>query len=125
MYDVYGDCVGDDHVSSDGSVRHGKVPRKQGIAKLKGPDACIDSRAASGYLNNDEVAAALHVQRPSFEWGVCTTVPGWSYNSTRPNLPRDTYPALVRRYRVLVSDSNSINAMHAHVLIFFSADLQR
>jgi cathepsin A (carboxypeptidase C)/serine carboxypeptidase-like clade 1 len=73
-----------------------------------GPDACINSRAASSYLNQPAVQKALHVQQQESEsngqtcWSVCGTAPGWSYNSTRTNLPRDTYPLLVSNIRVTV-----------------------
>ena len=44
-----------------------------------GPDACIDSGKASGYLNNPAVMAAIHVKDPGFCWAVCNTAPGWTY----------------------------------------------
>lgn len=44
-----------------------------------GPDACIDSGLATGYLNRPEVMAAIHVRDPGFCWAVCNTAPGWSY----------------------------------------------
>jgi len=106
MYDVYGDCVSSYNDSSRGvklkapnrslftkHIRHGK---------LGGPDACIDSRAASGYLNQGDVMQAIHVKNPGFEWGVCTDADNWNYTQTRPNLPRDTYPALIQNYRVII-----------------------
>jgi serine carboxypeptidase-like clade 1 len=67
-----------------------------------GPDACIDSAAASGYLNQPEVWAALHVQDPGFCWSVCGSTKGWSYESTRTNLPANTYPELVGDMRVVI-----------------------
>lgn len=72
------------------------------ILQSRGPAACIDSAAASGYLNQPEVMAAIHVRNPGFCWAVCNTAKGWSYSKTRTNLPRDTYPALVSNMRVLI-----------------------
>jgi serine carboxypeptidase-like clade I len=67
-----------------------------------GPDACIDSAAASGYLNQPEVMQALHVRDPGFCWAVCNTAPGWTYKSTRTNLPANTYPQLIADINVVV-----------------------
>jgi serine carboxypeptidase-like clade 1 len=46
--------------------------------------------------------AAIHVQAPGFCWGVCETARTWSYDSTRTNLPLNTYPALVGDMRVVI-----------------------
>lgn len=48
-----------------------------------GPDACIDSGKASGYLNRPDVQAAIHVRDPGFCWAVCNTAPGWKYTVRR------------------------------------------
>eukprot|EP00602_Paraphysomonas_sp_CaronLab_P004870 CAMPEP_0185024084 /NCGR_PEP_ID=MMETSP1103-20130426/6997_1 /TAXON_ID=36769 /ORGANISM="Paraphysomonas bandaiensis, Strain Caron Lab Isolate" /LENGTH=485 /DNA_ID=CAMNT_0027556943 /DNA_START=59 /DNA_END=1516 /DNA_ORIENTATION=- len=114
MYDIYGDCVSSMCASKDGVVR-GKVPLREiledplseGTRRLQrivphGPDACIDSAAASGYLNQPDVMAAIHVKDPGFCWAVCNTASGWSYQSTRTNLPANTYPQLVSNIDVLV-----------------------
>lgn len=103
LYNIYGDCVGsgDQFGESSRATYHSKAPH-QSAFNLRGPDACIDSRAASGYFNQPSVMDALHVQAPSFTWAVCATPVGWKYTSTRPNLPRDTYPSLVTRIRVLI-----------------------
>ena len=69
---------------------------------LQGPDACIDSEAASAYLNRADVMKAIHVRDPGFCWEVCASAPGWSYRSTRPNLPADTYPFLISNIAVLI-----------------------
>lgn len=37
---------------------------------------------------------------PSQRWSVCYQEPGWSYTSTRANLPRDTYPYLLKNIPV-------------------------
>jgi hypothetical protein len=93
IYDMYGDCVSDMCSGPDGAKPRGKVPvRAQlsasdpsyGTALLgrvipNGPDECIDSGAASAYLNRDDVQAAIHVQNPGFCWAVCNQAPGWAY----------------------------------------------
>ena len=125
MYNIYGDCVNGD--TCDGKLRgeekgfQSKVPARsmylpseQAAMGLKGespltaritphgPDACINSITASGYFNKPEVMAAIHVQDPGFCWSVCGSQKGWTYKSTRTNLPRDTYPLLVSHINVLV-----------------------
>ena len=54
-------------VTEDGDTR-----RLQRIIP-HGPDACIDSGAATGYLNQPSVMAAIHVRDPGFCWAVCNT----------------------------------------------------
>jgi hypothetical protein len=121
MYNIYGDCVSDMCTASDKQTLiaeppRGKIPNrpaysvadKEGnLHSVKrivphGPDACIDSGSASAYFNREDVQEALHVRTPGFCWAVCNTQPGWSYQSTRPNLPRDTYPLLVSNIQVLI-----------------------
>jgi len=111
LYDVYGDCVNSypPAVAEGATYRRMKAPSKGFFAThrlgdqlLGGPDACIDSRAATGYLSQPQVMQAIHVRDPGFVWGVCTDAPGWTYTSTRANLPRDTYPALIANYRVII-----------------------
>ena len=46
------------------------------------------------------VIAAAHVRKQPFEWSTCGNQ--IQYTSTRKNLPRDTYPALVKRLRVVI-----------------------
>jgi len=66
-------------------------------------NACINSYEASMYLNRADVQAAMHVTAAKVtDWHVCGAAPGWDYTSTRPNLPRDTYPLLVDNLNVLV-----------------------
>ncbi|RYH25296.1 hypothetical protein EON65_15585 [archaeon] len=115
MYDIYGDCV--DNMCSAGEDKpKGKVPvrpmltatdasyGKAALGRIvpHGPDACIDSGTASAYLNRADVQAAIHVRNPGFCWAVCNTAPGWSYKSTRTNLPKDTYPLLVSNIQVTI-----------------------
>lgn len=115
MYDVYGDCVYS-HCSdgNENAAIKSKVPARpdyeviEGDRSLKlnrivgGPDACIDSAAASGYLNQASVMSAIHVRDPGFCWAVCNTAKGWKYQKTRTNLPQNTYPLLVSNVRVTI-----------------------
>eukprot|EP01038_Epipyxis_sp_PR26KG_P015132 gene15132-20371_t len=118
LYNVYGDCV-DDMCSADSSGKkaaRGKVPARatyevedlngeaRRLARIipHGPDACIDSGVATGYLNKPEVMEAIHVRDPGFCWAVCNTAPTWSYESTRTNLPANTYPGLVSDIEVVI-----------------------
>ena len=68
----------------------------------RGPVGCIDSGTATNYLMQQSVQKAIHVIDPGYCWGVCNQAAGFEYNSTRPNLPRDTYPYLISRIKVLV-----------------------
>lgn len=67
-----------------------------------GPYGCIDSTLASNYLNDYKVQKAIHVEPISFCWGVCSDAPGFGYTETRTNLPKNTYPYLVERLKVVV-----------------------
>ena len=60
-----------------------------------GTTACVNTYEASAYLNRPDVRKALHVEAAGVkDWMVCGSAEGWQYTSTRPNLPRDTYPKL-------------------------------
>jgi carboxypeptidase C (cathepsin A) len=118
-YNIYGDCVSSmcKAYGTEEAPRN-KIPDREPyvvkhengkdevsfsrILESRGPAACIDSAAASGYLNNPEVMDAIHVRNPGFCWAVCNTAKGWSYSKTRKNLPRDTYPALVANMDVVI-----------------------
>jgi serine carboxypeptidase-like clade 1 len=128
LYDVYGDCVSDSGCPANHEATlkpKSKVPLHNTFAAQylaaapsgpgadkgymsprvipNGPVACIDSKTASSYLNQPNVMKAIHVEPPTGNcWSVCGTAPGWSYNSTRANLPRDTYPLLVANIKVVV-----------------------
>lgn len=131
LYNVYGQCISSGGAVSNGggAVSNGAVgnssadavrlPSTQkipyagggflgggsgklfsGRTRLRGPDACIDSAAGSAYLNQPAVILAAHVVKQPIPWSTCGNQ--IRYTSTRKNLPRDTYPALVKRLRVLV-----------------------
>ena len=121
MYNIFGDCVSNSGcATSDAPTAeyHPRVPSQGFISSTRsevfdnlgeeqrytpyGPVQCIDSRAASGYVNDPAVMAAIHVRDPGFCWSICRSAPGWSYTSTRPNLPRDTYPLLLKHINVYI-----------------------
>jgi serine carboxypeptidase-like clade I len=133
MYDIYGDCVNDSGCNGKNELNtyytnelgeskpRGKVPERSTQTYIDnktgkkhtlgarlvshGPNACIDSKMASAYLNQDSVQAAIHVDIKNNGqtcWSVCGSAPGWSYNSTRTNLPVNTYPLLVSNIRVTI-----------------------
>mmetsp|Transcript_32421 Transcript_32421/g.95403 ORF Transcript_32421/g.95403 Transcript_32421/m.95403 type:complete len:214 (-) Transcript_32421:186-827(-) len=119
LYNVYGQCIsgrdgnggaaggappGDGGMADVRHSRH-KIPYAAAFlggaaARVGGPDACIDSIAGSAYFNQPAVLAAAHVVKQPIPWSTCGNQ--IHYTSTRANLPRDTYPALVRRLRVVV-----------------------
>ncbi|EOD27293.1 hypothetical protein EMIHUDRAFT_73387 [Emiliania huxleyi CCMP1516] len=124
LYNVYGQCISSGGAVSNGAVGNSsadavRLPSTQkipyagggflgggsgklfsGRTRLRGPDACIDSAAGSAYLNQPAVILAAHVVKQPIPWSTCGNQ--IRYTSTRKNLPRDTYPALVKRLRVLV-----------------------
>ena len=104
LYDVYGECI-----DAPGSDRTKKVPLGESIlfeqrnmdnTAVGGPDACIDSRLGSVYLNQPSVLKAAHLVKQDFEWSTCGNdrAKGWRYTSTR----RDTYPFLNSKIRVVI-----------------------
>ena len=118
LYNVYGNCISGDGDGGEATARamvNGELAQllkaplgptalyANGVG-LGGPDACIDSRRASAYLNQADVIAAIHAKalEPGKRWRTCGTADGWSYRSTRPNLPRDTYPFLAQHIRVVI-----------------------
>lgn len=98
LYDVYGNCIsGDGNDIGRGKRRASVDATMMGLGGSQlGLSACIDSVEASDYFNRADVQAAIHVRKPSERWATCATEPGWTYNNSRANLPRDTYPALVK-----------------------------
>jgi hypothetical protein len=95
MYNIYGPCI-----SGSEEALYGATHSKIGNVSLRGPDACINSISGSAYLNQPSVIQAIHVVKQKFPWSVCGNQ--IRYTSTRPNLPRDTYPALIANMRVLI-----------------------
>ena len=67
-----------------------------------GPAGCMDSYAATTYLTNPEVQKAIHVHALDYCWAICNQAKGFKYKSTQKNLPRDVYPTLISRLRVLI-----------------------
>ena len=128
IYDVYGECVSGSAAELEGrkQLKAPRIDSKTGKAKppawaapseaidaqlagqssdsdsgsSRGPNACIDSRAAAAWINQPAVMEALHVVAQPYAWSICGNQ--ISYTSTRPNLPRDTYPGLNEQIRVLV-----------------------
>ncbi len=108
LYDVYGECI-----DGDAGKALGRQYSKAGPARAKhllggqwtgneGPSVCINSIAASDYMNQDDVITAIHVKKQDFRWATCGANSKWMYNRTRPNLPRDTYPLLNDHIRVVI-----------------------
>ena len=100
-YDVYGECI-----DGEQGEMLGRQYSKAGMRALNdgehGPTFCINTKEASAYLNQDDVIEAIHVKKQDFRWKVCGTDERWTYQRTRPNLPRDTYPFLNEYIRVLI-----------------------
>jgi len=99
LYNVYGDCIRGSAEQKYGSS-HSKAPWTNSFSDIEGPDACIDSILGSAYMNQASVIAATHVKKQSFKWSTCGNQ--IHYRSTRPNLPRDTYPFLVKNIKVTI-----------------------
>lgn len=68
----------------------------------EGPSGCMDSYAATTYLMNPEVQAAIHVNPIDYCWAICNNVKGFEYDITAENLPRDVYPTLIANMNVLI-----------------------
>eukprot|EP00466_Bigelowiella_natans_P013332 jgi/Bigna1/39639/e_gw1.34.17.1 len=105
LYNVYGECIHGLPPSSDeedASSSSSKTFHKAPLHSQLGLSACLDSIAASAYVNRPEVIKAMHVKPIDFTWATCASAKGWSYDSTRPNLPRDTYPLLLEHMRVVI-----------------------
>eukprot|EP01061_Rhynchopus_euleeides_P012090 TRINITY_DN216_c0_g1_i1.p1 TRINITY_DN216_c0_g1~~TRINITY_DN216_c0_g1_i1.p1 ORF type:complete len:472 (+),score=190.02 TRINITY_DN216_c0_g1_i1:39-1418(+) len=101
LYNIYGECI-QGRSATDNKILRAPLGNTRFYSGLGGPDACIDSRDATEYFTQDGIVNATHVKPISFKWATCQTAPGWSYNSNRKNLPRDTYPLLVENMRVLI-----------------------
>lgn len=94
-YCIYCDCPAQPNpIDDDDYANRGQMQIGDGIPHI-GTTACVNTREASAYLNRPDVREALHVEAAGVDdWMVCGSAEGWQYTSTRPNLPRDTYPKL-------------------------------
>jgi len=110
-YCVYCDCPAisnpvDDQLvddDDDAAAAEARGQMRLGGSPRLGTTACINTFEASAYLNRPDVRDALHVNPADVDdWQVCGSADGWQYSSTRPNLPRDTYPNLVKNIDVLI-----------------------
>ena len=59
-------------------------------------------RKQQSFSGSCQVQAAVHVRSPGYCWSVCSAAPGWDYEATQPNLPRDIYPTLVKKLKVII-----------------------
>ncbi|KAL1525238.1 hypothetical protein AB1Y20_020105 [Prymnesium parvum] len=100
LYNVYGECINGQAQANTATHKIPYAANFLGSPRVGGPVACIDSIAGSAYFNQPAVLAAAHVKKPPYEWSTCGNQV--EYTPTRKNLPRDTYPALVRSLRVVV-----------------------
>lgn len=99
LYNVYGDCIRGTDQQQYGTT-HPKAPWNKTFPQVDGPDACIDSILGSAWMNQASVIAASHVVKQPFKWSTCGNQ--ISYRSTRKNLPRDTYPFLIKNIKVTI-----------------------
>lgn len=100
IYNVFGECIKGTSSSQQNQLK-APVSHYESTS-IGGPDACIDSIEASDFMNQKTVMEAIHVKPINYRWATCGSVPGWKYTSTRPNLPRDTYPLLIANMRVII-----------------------
>jgi hypothetical protein len=96
-YNIYGECIRGSEEHEAGKAAF-KAPYNDSYSQYGGPNACINSIAGSNYINQPAVIAATHVKKQPFQWSTCGNQ--IHYTSTRPNLPRDTYPELVKNLKV-------------------------
>ena len=94
-YCVYCDCPQNPNpIDDDDYATRGQMQLDYATPTI-GTTACVNTYEASAYLNRPDVRKALHVEAAGVkDWMVCGSAEGWQYTSTRPNLPRDTYPKL-------------------------------
>ena len=70
-----------------------------------GPSSCIDSSAATAYLMNSDVQAAIHAKPlpEGFCWSFCGQQSNdWNYEHTMTDEPTLVYPDLLGRIEVLI-----------------------
>jgi len=99
LYNVYGECIRGSEAQQYGAL-YNKAPWSKRFPQVDGPDACIDSILGSAWMNQPSVIKATHVVKQPFPWSTCGNQ--IHYRSTRPNLPRDTYPFLVNNIKVTI-----------------------
>jgi hypothetical protein len=97
LYNIYGECISGSEEQLYGAT-HSKAPWVG--EGQRGPDACINSISGSKWMNQPSVIEASHVKKQPFKWSTCGNQ--IQYRSTRPNLPRDTYPFLVKHIKVTI-----------------------
>eukprot|EP00936_MAST-01D_sp_MAST-1D-sp1_P000664 g664.t1 len=107
IYNIYGQCT---HSPQESEVQL-KVPVSHallGRTKLGGPNACIDSSAGGAWINRDVTRSALHLHMPpapSGNWSTCGN--NITYTSTMKNEPKEVYPLLVAKLRVLIYNGDA------------------
>jgi len=132
VYNVFGECIWDSCEDENGDVNTMRIPIHQreltnqllpyerrleslkskfssiqrslsaDTTKARGPAGCMDSASATAFVSRPDVQAAIHVKKPDFCWASCNRAKGWHYNTTRADLPRDTYPLLISRIKVII-----------------------
>lgn len=96
-YNVDRECIAGNAECPCYGDPHGKVP-----APLKARSCTDFSAHGEAYLNQPSVLSAAHMVKQPFRWSACDADPYLSYNSTRRNLPRDTYPFLIENIKVTI-----------------------
>ena len=66
--------------------------------------------------------AAIHVKDPGFCWAVCNTAAGWSYTSTRTNLPANTYPLLLKNTNVVIFNGKINSSIYSKAIYWNVGD---
>ncbi|KAJ1450522.1 peptidase S10, serine carboxypeptidase [Pelagophyceae sp. CCMP2097] len=101
-YCVYCECPVTSNAANEAFL-DSKAGGQMLLSEKLGTTPCVNTFEASAWLNNPDVRKAIHVEPANVEnWQVCGSADGWTYKSTRPNLPRDTYPLLVSKISVLI-----------------------
>mmetsp|Transcript_23588 Transcript_23588/g.67441 ORF Transcript_23588/g.67441 Transcript_23588/m.67441 type:complete len:465 (-) Transcript_23588:86-1480(-) len=103
-YNVYHSCIdGNDECPCFDEDRL-RAPLE---ASMGGHSSCGDeSLRTDGYLNDPSVLAAAHMVKQPYAWSACKGNQ-ISYTETRRNLPRDTYPFLIRNIKVTIYNGDS------------------
>jgi hypothetical protein len=69
---------------------------------IYGPVGCIVTAHATHLLTTPAVLEAIHVKPIDFCWAACNQHSNFTYDANRENLPRDTYPYLISKIKVLI-----------------------